>query len=127
MAELFDILKYAYNKQQHPNLADTFVTVASVTLVAAPVGLYEIGYSFEVDFNGKKDTPAYFRMGGTFGSATEFSLVAEANADHKNRYYTFPKDHVVEGDITVSLEMRKSAAITLFDVDWADVMIKRVK
>ena len=126
MAELFSILEYVFDKQTVPNLGDTFQTVASVTLAGAAAGDYEIGYSFEVDFNGTKSKPIYFRLGGTYGDTTEFSTVAEQNADKKNRYYTFPKTHA-GGDIIVSLDMRKDATIGLLDVTFVDVIIRRVQ
>jgi len=125
MAELFNITNYTFSKASVLDVPATFQTVASTQLLGAVPGIYEIGYSFEVDFNGTKNNPAYFRLGGTYGSATEFSIVAEQNADKKNRYYMFPKDHP-GGDILVSLDMRKDAAITLFDCNFVDVMIYRV-
>jgi len=125
MAELFNITNYTFNKNSVLNIGEVFQTVASVTLVGAVPGIYEIGYSFEIDFNGTKNNPAYFRLGGTYGNPTEFSSVAEQNADHKNRYYMFPKDHP-GGDIIVSLDMRKSAGIPVLDCNFVDVMVYRV-
>lgn len=126
MAELFDILEYAFDKQTVPDLSSTFTTVASVTVAAAPAGTYEVGYAFEVDFNSDKNKPMYFRMGGTYGSVTEFSEVAEANADKKNRHYMFPKVFA-GGALTVSLDMRKDVSIGTLDVNFVDVIIKRVQ
>ena len=126
MADIFSILTYDFDKQSVPNLSDVFQTVASVTLLGAVAGTYEIGYSFQVDFNGTKGKPLYFRLGGTYGDPTEFSTVSEQNADKKNRFYAFPKVHA-GGDITVSLDMRKDATIGTLDVDFVDTMIRRVK
>ena len=125
MAELFSILEYVFDKQTAPNLGDTFQTVASVTIPNAPAGTYLLAYAFEADFNGSKNNPMYFRMGGTFGSATEFSARSEADADKKNRYYAFSKDFA-GGDLVVSLDMRKDAGIGTLDIDFVDVMIMRV-
>lgn len=123
--ELFNVLAYTSDKQSVPNLGSTFQTVASVTMVGAEAGEYAVGYAFELDYNGTKNQPVYFRMGGTFGSVTEFSSQADQDADHKNRFYMFPKTHA-GGDITVSLDMRKDAAIGTLDVDFVDVIIHRV-
>ena len=125
MAELFTILEYVFDKQVVPNLGSTFQTVASVTLAGAPAGTYEVGYSFQIDFNGTKGKPVFFRMGGTYGDTTEFSSVAEQDADKKNRFYMFPKVHA-GGDIVVSLDMRKDATIGTLDVNFVDTIIRRV-
>lgn len=123
--EFFNVLEYASDKQTVLDLGNTFQTVASVTMANAVAGEYEIGYAFEVDFNGTKGKPLFFRMGGTYGSVTEFSTTSEQDADKKNRYYMFPKTHA-GGDLVVSLDMKKDTAIGTLDVDFADVMIKRV-
>ena len=125
MADIFSILAYVFDKQTILDLGSTFQTVSSVTLAGAPAGTYEIGYSFEVDFNATKGKPLYFRLGGTYGDTTEFSTVAEQDADKKNRYYTFPKVHA-GGDIVVSLDMRKDATIGTLDVTFVDTIIRRV-
>lgn len=107
------------------DIGETFQEVVTLTTPDLPAGVYMIAYAFEVDFNGKKDTPAFFRLGGTFGSTAEFAITAGASdGDQKNRYYGFPKEWT-GGPITVSLDFKKDALITTFDINFVDVMIEK--
>ena len=125
MAELFDILKYSTDKQTVLDLGTVSQTVASTTIVGAVAGTYELGYAFSANFNGSKGSPLFHSISGTYANPTEHAIVAEANADHKNVSYAFPIVHA-GGDLTMALDMRKDPGIGLLDVDWVDVVIKRV-
>lgn len=125
MTALFDILTYSTDKQTVPDLGEVSQTVASTTMAGAVAGTYELSYAFTVDFNGSKGSPLFHRISGTYASLIENALVAEASVDQKNVFYAFPIVHA-GGDLTMSLNMRKGPGITLLNVDWVDVVIKRV-
>ncbi len=122
--ELYSIPNYFTQKASGiTGIGDTMQEVVTLTTPDLPAGMYHLMYSFEVDFNGTKNTPAYFRMGGTYGAATEFAVIAAQNVDHMNRLYGFPKDHP-GGAITISLDFKTD--VSQFDVDWCDVVVMRV-
>jgi len=125
MAELFDILNYNTTKNTYLSIPDTMTEVVTLTTPVLPAGTYEIGYSFSLDFNGQKNKSCFYRIDGTYGDSIEHSLTAEANADHKNKYYLFPKVFA-GGVITLAVSMRKDPGITKMDVDFIDVMVRRV-
>ena len=105
---------------------DPMQEVVTMTTGDLPAGKYMLGYSFELNFNNNKNKPAYFSMGGTYGSATKFAVIAtDVTADDLNRYYSFPKDHA-GGPITISLLFQKDSGTDVQTVDFADVMVMRV-
>jgi len=125
--QLFTLLNNHFAKAADIlDIGTTFQTAVDMVTLSLPAGTYLVGYSFECNFNGKKDAPMWFRMTGTFGSADEFAISAGTqDGNKKNRFYMFPKEHV-GGAITIGLDVKKDGAIPTMDVTFADVLVMRI-
>jgi len=118
---------FEYQKESAVSVTNdaTMQQVCQLVTSNLPAGTYYISYSFEVDFNSTKNTPAYFALSGTYADAEEFAVIAsgDAAADNINRSYGFPK-YWDGGVMTITLNMRRDS-VTNFDCDFVDVMVER--
>ena len=115
---------YEYTKANNIVLTETEVLIATVDLASIPEGVYELGYSFEVNFGGIKDKSVHFRMDIDGVAGTEFDTQSDKRANHKNRRYSYPKPRVA-GPCKMEFYMWKQSGVSAEIVlDWCDVTIE---
>jgi len=115
---------YEYTKVNNIVLTEAEVLVATVDLASIPEGVYELGYSFEVNFGGIKDKSVHFRMDIDGVAGTEFDTQSDKRANHKNRRYSYPKPRVA-GPCKMEFYMWKQSGVSQEIVlDWCDVTIE---
>ena len=127
MAELFDIASFNTEKASAVTITATTSgapqTVVTMTTPSLPLGVYNIGYSFQVTHSAKSQ-PVYFKTGGTYADALFFANTANDSDElNMNRSYFFPKEGV-SGVVVLELLMYKPAGGAT--IDFADVVITRV-
>jgi len=124
-ANIWDINNFNHEKVSAVlGIGETEQTIVTLVTPNLPAGEYFIGYSFQVDYNGTKDKPAFFKLTGTFPDTDFFSGTAPANGDKRNRMYGYPKVWA-GGVMTINLVMHRDAALPNFDCDFADVWVER--
>jgi len=103
----------------------TMTEVITMTTGDLPAGTYFIGYSFEYTLD-TKDKLMTYRVGGTYGSLTEFneSVAAASVSLVKNRYYGFPKAHA-GGPITLSMDFQVESGV-VGELNFMDVFVSRL-
>jgi len=128
--ELFDILRYEYNKVQDISI-DTkypdFTPVNSVVMQQADPGVYEVGVSIKWTLNTASSSGIlrYSLDGGT----TWYEAWEEPKdrTDDRHAYYAFPIEVTATQDIDFRVEMAKEASNPTMFVRFCDVFIKRVQ
>ena len=104
--------------------AGTPDVIATLVTPELPAGVYEIGYAFQASFS-TKDSPVFFKLGGTSPDALFFALAPGTNdADHVNKVYFYPT--TFDGGVfTVTLNMYKVDIVDI-TVNYADLFLRRV-
>lgn len=119
-------LPYVYNK-----VADvldipadpTWTPINSVQILAAPAGVYELGFSVTGTFpNVTNSLKIRYRHDGL--PWTEISQELKDITEHPAWYYAYPKV-LADGDHTFEIEAQKSGSTDVFDIKFADVWIER--
>lgn len=129
MSELFDILAYNYVKASAvTNISTAYSEVVTMTTPDLEIGIYELAYSFEANFNGQKNQPMFFRVTGTYAGAEFSESIGDNDTGIHNRYYCYPVEITSKSDVRLALVFKKGVSFTeQFDLNFVDVMIKRVK
>jgi len=125
MAELYEIINYNSVKASAIVLPETELLVASLNVTAHEAGTYELGYSFEIDFDGLKNKSTHFRADINGATGTVFDTQSDKKSNHKNRRYSYPKD-LAAGDYEMKFYMWKEAGIPeIITLDWCDLTFER--
>ena len=108
------------------DVGDVFEQLVTMTTPDLPAGVYMIGFSWEANFNEQKNRPFETQLTGTFAGAIYSDSVGDNDVGIKTRMYGFPKTWG-GGVITLGMQGRKSASFSAqLDVDYIDVMVRRI-
>ncbi len=122
-------MPFHFSKNDTITLTDSPVLVNSIDIQAS-AGAWSVAYSFEVQFNDNKDQLIYFRLDleldGVVSTGEDFSLLADADSDFKNRLYGFIKD-LPDCTYKLSFYMWKAASLTSGTVNFVDLTLSKKK
>ena len=130
MANIYDVSTFKYEKvadvQVTAEHGTSWDTIATMTIIGLPAGIYMMGINFLVDYLGVKDKSLWTKVTGTYAIGTEFADRASTDSDKKNRFYEVAIEHAADGNCTINLEMSLGTGLTALTVDSAQVIINRV-
>ena len=127
MADIFDILRYEHDKGAYPNVPETYVEVANVSMLAVEPGEYEFGYSAITTYD-QTTKSLYGRFSTDGGSTwTEVRVEPKDNTNIVPEQYQFIETVTVAGDLSLIVQARKEDAIGTFDLVAINAWIKRMK
>jgi len=125
-----DYFPYVDNKVLDYAVPDAYTGTPAntVTTDPLPAGTYELGFSFEANFNTKKGKALRFRFTGDY-TGNEFSETVKDTdpLSFKSRYYMFPKVITEGAVITHGIEFYDAVGGQGFTIPFCDVIVKRVK